>query len=312
MVKNLHANSRSAWMLVALTVLMSAGVVALLHFGSSTADGRILFTQFDGTDYEIYAMDSAGNVEQLTNNTVDDWGAGWSPDHTQIAFRSTRNGLSSIYVMDIDGLYVRAVTPDWIHTGDFGRAGIPSWSADGSRLTFEALDLTRQVPNYDIYVVNLDNGSVDQITHDANNNWHPDFSPNGSQIAYASESYGEDCFYSCDIFVINSDGTNPQQYTYSDGMDVFPQWSPDGSQIMFHSERTGNSDIFVMNADGSRQTNLTNSPELDRTGRWSADGDSILFRSVRDGDSDIFVMNLGNGHITPMTDNAVTDIYPDW
>ena len=67
-----------------------------------------------------------------------------------------------------------------------------------------------------------------------------------------------------------------------------------------------------MNADGSRQTNLTNSPELDRTGRWSADGDSILFRSVRDGDSDIFVMNLGNGHITPMTDNAVTDIYPDW
>lgn len=312
MARNLHSNSRTAWMLVALTVLMSAGVVALMQFGSSTAEGRILFTQFDGTDYEIYVMDTDGNIEQLTNNDVDDWGAGWSPDYSQIAFRSTHNGISSIYVMDSEGLQLHALTSSWMHTGDFGRAGIPSWSADGSQIAFEALDLRQQVPNYDIYVINLDNNDINRVTRSVGNDWHPDFSPDGSQIAFASETFADDCFYSCDIFVINADGTNARQYTDTYGMDVFPQWSPNGSQIIFHSDRTGDSDIFVMDANGRHQENITNSETLDRSARWSADGNSILFRSERDGDSDIYIMNLNNGNTSPVTDNFTTDIYPDW
>ena len=288
MAKNLNSNSRSAWMLVALTVMMSAGVVALLNFGTSSAENHILFTQFDGTDYEIYVMDGDGNIEQLTDNTVDDWGAGWSPDYSQIAFRSTQDGFSRIYVMDADGSHIEAITPDTLHAGFYGQSGIPSWSADGSQIAFEATDYARDLDS-EIYILNLNNDNIRQVTNDDVNNMHPDFSPNGSQIAYASDNFVDDCFYSCDIFVINVDGTNERQYTHTNGMDVFPQFSPDGSQIAFHSDRAGNSDIYIMDANGSNERNLTNAPSLDRSARWSADGDSLLFRSERDGDSDIYI-----------------------
>lgn len=55
----LHPNSRSAWMLVFMTVLMSASVVALWQFAADN-EGRILYTHFDGTDYEIFVMDADG------------------------------------------------------------------------------------------------------------------------------------------------------------------------------------------------------------------------------------------------------------
>ena len=311
MLNKLHPNSRSAWMLVALTVMMSAGVVALFQFAGN-ADGRILFTQFDGNDYEIFVMDVDGNIEQLTDNAVDDWGAGWSPDHSQIAFRSIDNGTSRVFVMNADGSEVHPVSPDTFYAGDWGRAGIPSWSPDGDSLVFEAIDLTGSLPTFDIFVVNLRSGDIEVVSDLPVNEWHPDVSPDGKQIAFAAEAYPDDCYNSCDIFVINADGSDLTRHTYTDGMDVFPQWSPDGDSILFHSERSGNSDIFVMNADGSQQTNLTNTATLERVARWSPDGNSVIFRSERDGDSDIYVLNLRNGETTLKTDNNLEDRYPDW
>ncbi|MGJ3238110.1 MAG: DPP IV N-terminal domain-containing protein [Anaerolineae bacterium] len=312
MLNKLHPNSRTAWMLVALTVMMSAGMVALLHLASNSAEGRILFTQFDGQDYEIFAMDLDGNIEQLTDNDVDDWAAGWSPDYSQIAFRSDRDGMTRVYVMDADGSNVRDVSPDFLYAGEWGRAGIPSWSPDGQSLAFEAINLNEPVQDFDIFVVNLRSGALDQVTDYAGNEWHPDYSPDGTRIAFAHDGPSLDCYNDCDIYVMNADGTHVKQYTNTPGMDVFPQWSPNGYHIMFHSERSGNSDIFVMGADGSHQINLTNSPTLERVARWSNDGQSIIFRSERDGDSDIFVMSLCNGATTAITENDIADHYPDW
>lgn len=312
MVNKLHPNTRSAWMLVALTVMMSAGVVGLFHFATSTTDGNILFTQYDGNDYEIFMMDAHGNIEQLTDNDVDDWGAGWSPDFRQIAFRSERDGLARIFVMNADGSQARAVSPESLYGGEWGQSGIPSWSPNGDSLAYEAVDLRRQNASYDIFVTNINDDTTERITNHPANELHPDFSPNGEQIAFARDGVNNDCYNECDIFVMNIDGSDVEQYTYANGMDVFPQWSPDGSQILFHSERTGNSEIYVMNADGSNPSNLTKSPALDRVARWSADGNSIIFRSERDGDSDIYVMNLNTRETELKLDNTLYDLYPDW
>jgi len=313
MSSKFHPNTRTAWMLVALTMVMSAGVVALMHL-ASTPESQILYSQFDGNDYEIFVMDENGNVEQLTDNTVNDWGAGWSPDQSQIAYRSVDDfGYTRIHVMNADGSNDQVVSPENLYAGTPQSVGMPSWTPDGQTLAFEAIDMSGQTNNaYDIYVVNLDNDTTERITFTAFHALHPQFSPDGSQIAFAYETHGASCEWDCDIFVMNADGTNAQQLTTDKGMDVFPQWSPDGSQIVFHSEREGNSDIFVMNANGSQETNLTNSPTLERVATWSPDGNSIVFRSERDGDSDIYVMNLRSGETTQMTDNDVDDRLPDW
>ena len=53
---------------------------------------------------DIYVMNADGTGEsQLTNHPGGDFQAVWSPDGTQIAFASNRDGNNEIYIMDADG-----------------------------------------------------------------------------------------------------------------------------------------------------------------------------------------------------------------
>jgi len=58
---------------------------------------------------------------QITNNAFSDIDPVWSPDSTQVAFRSIRDGNPDIYVINVDGTSERRLTstpgidnaPDW-------------------------------------------------------------------------------------------------------------------------------------------------------------------------------------------------------
>jgi TolB protein len=91
----------------------------------------------------------------------------------------------------------------------------------------------------------------------------PDWSPDGSKIAFVS---GDD--FSTQIYVINADGTGLVQLTDSQGYNEDPAWSPDGTMIAFWSSRTGNHEIFIMNADGTDPVNITNHPAADENPSW--------------------------------------------
>ena len=81
----------------------------------------------EGVDnWDVFVMDADGtNVRRLTSNVAQDYPGAWSPDGTQIAFFSRRDGDGDVYVMDADGANLRRVT------NQPGAQAADAWLADG-------------------------------------------------------------------------------------------------------------------------------------------------------------------------------------
>ena len=149
------------------------------------------------------------------------------------------------------------------------------------------------------WVMNADGFGRTYLTSSTEYETDPDFSPDGSRIAYTRGAA---------IWVMNADGTGQTYLTAGSG----PAWSPDGGRIAFSRYRNGNWDVVVMNADGSGQTALTDHPRWDGSASWSPDGRRIAFASDRDGNLAVYVMQPDGSGQTNMRRKAGIDTGPDW
>lgn len=77
----------------------------------------------------IVANADGSNPRQITTH-ANDGGPRWSPNGGQVAFHSDRDGNWEIYVINVDGTWLRRITLN--PTSDF----YPVWSPDGLRIAF--------------------------------------------------------------------------------------------------------------------------------------------------------------------------------
>jgi Tol biopolymer transport system component len=129
--------------------------------------------------------------------------------------------------------------------------------------------------NGEIYRMNYDGSEVTRLTNDSSEDNSPDWSPDGSKIAFQSNRSGE-----YEIYMMNADGTNQTQVTtmthcYS------PQWSPDGTRIAFYTRPASDNIIYTMNPDGSGLFQVTDAAVSGSDPYWSPDGLRIAFFSAR-------------------------------
>ena len=69
----------------------------------------------------------------------------------------------------------------------------------------------------------------------------PHWSPDGTQIVFASAKDGN-----LELYTIDAEGQNAQRLTNNDVPDLSPSWSASGDSIIFVSERDGDKGIYVM------------------------------------------------------------------
>jgi WD40-like Beta Propeller Repeat/HYR domain len=154
------------------------------------------------------------------------------------------------------------------------------------------------VRNGDIWVMRKDGSDQTQLTTDPAVDRTPSWSPDGNQIAFASNRDG-----SFEIYVMNADGSDQHQLTFNLPNSRAPSWTRNGSQIVFDRNFT---DSYIVNADGSNAMLLRSNSYLPATSPRSdavafSDGvTNALFTMRLDGSQVSQIANpLGQGGIDP-------------
>jgi murein DD-endopeptidase MepM/ murein hydrolase activator NlpD len=263
-------------------------------------NGRIAFaTNRDGGASEIYVMRAdGGDPTRLTRFPGEDLEPRWSPDGTQVAFTSDRDGNFELYVMKADG-----TAPTRLTTSP-GLDGQPSWSPDGARIAFTS----ERDGDAEIYVMNADGTGAANLTHSpATTDSTPAWSPDGSLIVFARDVGG-----GSDLYAMSADGSGLAVLVSGPGDDAEPTWAPDGGSLAFTSERDGNPEIYAVAADGSNPRRLTDDPAVDRRPAWSPNGLAIAFETDRDGNAEIYVMRADGTGVHDISRDPSRDSSPDW
>jgi Tol biopolymer transport system component len=144
----------------------------------------------------------------------------------------------------------------------------------------------------------LDSGSL--LISSTRDDGSPQYSPDGTRIAFVSDRSGND-----EIWVCGSDGSNSEQITSFAGPDVTtPRWSPDGERIAFDSNAAGEYDIWVVGVNGGKPVRVTTHPANDGNPSWSRDGRWIYFDSRRTERQQVFKIPANGGEAIQVTQDG--------
>ncbi len=214
-----------------------------------------------------------------------------------IAFHSSRDGNSEIYIMDADGSNITRLTNNSTADSD------PNWSHDGNKIAFVAA----RDGNSEIYVMNVDGSNPVNLTNNDAEDISPAWSPDGTKIAFVSTRGSKQ-----DIYIMDADGSNQTKLTDDSHLDDSPDWSPDGTKIVFASNKDGDFEVYKMSSDGSNVAQLTYNPAKDFSPVWSPDGETIAFVSLRDQDAEVYTMLTDGTNDYNITFAGTEDESPAW
>ena len=270
------------------------GATVVAGGASVASSGRILFSTYsaDFNRWNLYRLlVQSGRQPESIAEAVSQADIGPFGDFT--VARSERN--------DQSGLVVLSTTGDRRRLTTYFEDSHPSWSGDGSQVTFES---DREGDRrWRIYRVGA--GGGDSVFLDYGR-W-PAWSPRNATIAYQTCDQGGG---RCGLFLIGADGANPRAITGVPG-DTMPAWSPDGSRIAFASaDRGGSWDIFVLEVDTGNVATLAASAGIDAHPVWSPDGRQVAFLSNRDGVWAIYAIDVATGRTQQLA--GLPGSLPDW
>jgi Dipeptidyl peptidase IV (DPP IV) N-terminal region/WD40-like Beta Propeller Repeat len=172
----------------------------------------------------------------------------WSPDGRRLVFVAYTPPLyhSQLFTVGSDATGLQQITSGC-------GADEATWSVNGT-IAFR----NGGCQQTGIYAIRPDGSRLRRLT-DNRSPAFPDWSPDGSELAYTGEvNYGEQQ----DVFICNANGGGARQLTRRGGAQ--PAWSPDGKYVAF----IRNNDLYVMRRDGRRLRLLVRGPSSSTPNEW--------------------------------------------
>jgi Tol biopolymer transport system component len=149
----------------------------------------------------------------------------------------------------------------------------------------------------DIFEADLDGSHLKRLTDAEGYDAEGAYSPDGQQIAFASNRSG-----SMGIYLMNADGSSVRRLTET--KDVYnggPFISPDGKHVIYRADPQEKDylQIFMMDIDGSNPVQLTDDPGVvNWAPYWHPNGWTIVFASSGPHHSnyDLHLLRIDPGH----------------
>ena len=312
-------------------------------------DGSKIVYRRDGYDImkdrrfgNLWIINSDGsNHRKLTAREVSESQSRWSPDGKRIAFSSSTDEGSELYMY-------------WTDTGQIAKLsqlerspGNLTWSPDGKHLAFtmfigqkppvvakmprkprgakwadspritdrlkhEADGRGYMPPGYThIFIIPAEGGTARQLTSENyNHGGSLSFSPDGKSIFFSANRHPdwEYDFRNSEVYKVDVNSGEIVQLTDQQGPDGSPKVSPKGDKIAFISFKDKVQtyqlrQLNIMNMDGSGRRILT--ADLDRSVggiKWDKDGKGLYFQYDDKGNTKIGYVGM-NGKVSKLGDN---------
>jgi Tol biopolymer transport system component len=167
----------------------------------------------------------------------------------------------------------------------------PRLSPDGRRMASQLVDPTRGNP--DIWVEDLQDGSLVRVTTANEPDVLPVWSPDGLQLAYGSGSLSE-----ARLRIAAADGIGVSRDLACPGTYCEPtDWSPDGRHLIVNARLAAGSarpgDVWSVSLEaGGASTAILAGPFAEYDGRLSPDGRWLAYVSEEAGRADVSVRSM--------------------
>jgi Tol biopolymer transport system component len=266
------------------------------------ASGRLVWSGFDGTDFEIYScnLDGSGLVKISHNELIDE--APQINAAGRVVWQQFRDSQYEIYSANADGTDLTRITNN--ETMDWH----PQIN-DAGRIVWDHFD----GDDLEIYSANADGTDVVQITDNAASSGMPtdDTWPqinNAGRVVWMGYD-GNDW----EIYSANADGSGLVKLSNSNYDDEYPQIN-DSGRVVWHCFRSSSlsstlADIYSANADGSDLVRITNTAWQDWHPQINNNG-TIVWMHHNGSNWDIYTANADGTGVANVTNSAAQDIHP--
>lgn len=216
--------------------------------------------------YSLQVADMDGyNAKPLLISTQPIMSPAWSRDGRRLAYVSFEKVLPRVYIQQVNTGERELVS------SYSGINGAPAWSPDDKTL---ALALSKDSAAPKIYLMNLANKKLRQVTFGLSIDTEPSFSKDGRSLLFTSDRGGGP-----QIYQLNLRSGSVRRVTYDGNYNARASFANDGKTIVVLNQEQGSYNIAVQDLNDDNTLQVLTHSGYDASPSFAPNGQMLLYES---------------------------------